>query len=74
MSVHGRSFLQYRDREFNYTTGAYGAHGWKDLDGGDLNRVEYEDSVYSPARLHVVISNRDMNQKLSSTVNTSAGQ
>ena len=73
MSVHGRSFLQYWCREYNYSTGVFTAHGWKDLDGGDLNRVEYEDSIYSPARLHVVISNRDMNNKLSSASDTSAG-
>jgi len=66
MGVHGRSFLQYWDENLN-------PFGWQSIAMGDLQRVEYTDSVYAPARLSVVISNRDMNRPLSGSVDTSSG-
>ena len=66
MSVHGRSFFQYyNETQIN--------HFWDEINVGDLQRVELEDSVYSPAKLHVVISNPNMNRKLSSDVDVAAG-
>ena len=64
MSVHGRSFLQY----YNDDDGV-----WVPIPTGDLVGVEYTDKVYEPASVELVISNKNMNRPLGTSLDASSG-
>ena len=66
MTVHGRSYVQYWSTSHN-------TYQWLGLEAGDLNRLELVDSVYQPMRVHMVISNADMNHKLSDDSDVASG-
>lgn len=68
MSVHGRSILEFWD-----TTPPSGSPTWTRCEQGDVQRLEVVDAVYKPMQLHVVLSNADMNHKLSDDSNVSGG-
>jgi len=65
MAVHGRSFVQYLNEDDD---------NWYPLPVGDVIRLDYEDKVYSPASVDIVISNRGMNETLGTDIDASSGK
>ena len=68
MTVHGRSIVEFWD-----TSPPGGTYTWTRCEQGDLQRLELVDSVYKPMKAHLVLSNADMNHKLSDDANIAAG-
>ena len=64
MSVHGRSIFQYYNEADKV---------WIPIPIGDLVSVAYTDQVYAPARVEIIISNKNMNKALSSSPDESTG-
>ncbi|MAG28297.1 hypothetical protein CMI47_22460 [Candidatus Pacearchaeota archaeon] len=68
MTVHGRSIIEFWD-----TRPPTGGYSWVRCEQGDLQRLELVDAVYRPMKAHLVISNADMNHKLSDDSNIASG-